>query len=103
MKYQVTRFKSLSVGLKELEPFIRNARLLHTGKPSKVLSGMRPREAWANWLLCVAVNFSTTPDRLTFSSDPLDGDGIIHDTKTGETGRPNTSWCRCRAAAASRM
>ena len=85
MKYQVTRFKSLSIGLKELEPFIRNAKLLHTGKPSKVLPGMRPREALSNWLLCVAVNFSTTPDRLTFSSDPLDGDGIIHDTTTGET------------------
>ena len=85
MKYHVKRFKSLSVALRELEPFIRNARHLHIGKPSKVLPGMRPREVLANWLLCVAVNFSTTPDRLTFCSDPLGGDGIIYDTATGET------------------
>ena len=56
-----------------------------TGKPFKVLPGMRPREAWANRPLCVASAFSTAPDSLTFSSDPLDGDGTIHDTRTGGT------------------
>jgi hypothetical protein len=85
MKYQVTRFKSLAVGLKELGPFIRNGEHLQTGKPSKLFGGLRSREILANWLLCVAMNSVATPDRLTFSSDPLGGDGIIHDTRTGET------------------
>jgi len=85
MQYQVTRFKSLTVGLKELEPFIRNGEHLQTGRPFGRFGEMRSREMLANWLLCAAVNFSTAPDRLTFSSDPLGGDGIIQDTTTGET------------------
>jgi hypothetical protein len=85
MKYQVTRFKSLAVGLKELEPFIRNGEHLQTGKPFERFGGLRSREILANWLLCVTVNAVTMPHRLTFSSDPLGGDGIIHDTETGET------------------
>jgi hypothetical protein len=85
MKYHVTRFKSLARGLKELRPFIRNGEHLQTGKPLERFGGLRSREILGNWLLCVAVNSVTTPDRLTFSSDPLDGDGIIHDTETGET------------------
>jgi hypothetical protein len=32
MKHRVTRFKSLKVGLKELEPFIRNGEHLQTGE-----------------------------------------------------------------------
>ena len=85
MKYQVTRFKSLKVALKELEPFIRNGEHLQTGKPFKRIGGLRSRELLANWLLCVAVNSITHPGRLTFSSDPLGGDGIIRDSITEET------------------
>jgi hypothetical protein len=85
MKYQVTRFKSLKVGLKELEPFIRKGEHLQTGKPFKRFGGLRSRELLANWLLCVAVNFVTQPDRLVFGSDPLGGDGVIFDTVTEET------------------
>jgi hypothetical protein len=33
MKYPVTRFKSLAVALREIEPFIRNGVHLKTGKP----------------------------------------------------------------------
>ena len=84
MKYPVKRFKSLPVALKELEPFIRNGKHLQTGKPFKKLGGMRSREILANWLLCVAVN-SATGGELTFTSDPVGGDGIICDMATGET------------------
>lgn len=84
MKYPVKRFKSLSVALKELEPFIRNGEHLQTGKPFKKFGGMRSREILANWLLCAAVN-SATVGELTFSSDPVGGDGIICDMSTGET------------------
>jgi hypothetical protein len=59
VKYFVTRFKSLPVALKELEPFIRNGKHLQTN--------------WADGR------------QLTFSSDPTGGDGIIEDMATGET------------------
>jgi hypothetical protein len=93
MKHAVTRFKILHIGLKELEPFIRNGKHLQSGKPFKRLSGMRSREALGNWLVCVAHNFTTTlnredagtAERLTFCSDPLGGDGIIWDTNTEES------------------
>lgn len=85
MKYRVSRFKSLKICLKELEPFIRNGQHLQTGKPFARFGGLRSREILANWLICVAVNFSSQTDRLTFSSDPLGGDGVIVDRKTGQT------------------
>jgi hypothetical protein len=85
VKYQVTRFKSLKVCLKELEPFIRNGQHIETGKPFKRFGELRSRELLANWLLCVAVNSVTDAGRLTFTSDPLGGDGIIYDTTTEET------------------
>jgi hypothetical protein len=71
------------VALKELEPFVRGEHL-QTGKPLKKLGGMRSREILANWLVCVTTN-AVTECELTFSSDPLGGDGIIRDVKTGET------------------
>jgi hypothetical protein len=81
LKYQITRFKNLHLALKELEPFIRNGEHLQTGKPFKRFGGLRSRELLANWLLCVAVD----QNRLTFTSDPLGGDGIIFDKITEET------------------
>ena len=84
MRYPVTRFKSLAVALKEIKPFICDGEHLQTGKPFKKFGGMRSREILANWLLCIAVKF--TDDReLTFSSDPVGGDGIICNVATGET------------------
>src|ERR1700686_3253955 len=84
MKYPVTRFKSLAVALKEIEPFIRSGEHLQTGKRFKKFGGMLSREMLANWLLCAAIS-STRDDELTFSSDPTGGDGIICDVETGET------------------
>jgi hypothetical protein len=84
MKYPVTRFKSLAVALREIEPFIRNGEHLQTGKPFEKFGRMRSREILANWLLCVAIN-STDNRELTFSSDPVGGDGIICDSATDET------------------
>jgi hypothetical protein len=83
VKYQITRFKSLEVALEELQPFIRNGEHLQTGKPFKDLGGLRSRELLANWLLCAVVNYdSQAAERLTFTSDPLGGDGIIYDSET---------------------
>lgn len=86
MKHKVTKFKNLHVALKELEPFIRNGKHLHTGRPFKKFDGMLSRECLANWLLCAAINF-LYPERLTFTSAPtaVGGDGVIVDTVTEET------------------
>jgi hypothetical protein len=86
MKHAVTRFKSLEIALKELEPFIRDGAHLQTGNPFKRFGQLRSREILANWLLCVAINHAH-PDRLTFcaANDPIAGDGVIVDTQTGET------------------
>ena len=84
MKYPMTRFKSLKMALKELEPFIRNGRHLATGRPFKQFGGMLSREVLANWLLCVVINFTTQEtEQVTFSSDPIGGDGIIHHDASG--------------------
>jgi hypothetical protein len=85
INYPVRRFKSLKAALKELEPFIRDGQHLETGKPFRNIGGLRSREILANWLLCVAINSVTQPDRLTPDSDPVGGDGVISDTLTGET------------------
>src|ERR1700694_3585818 len=84
MKYQVRRFKSLELALKEIEPFVRNGAHLQTGKPFRQLGDMRSREVLANWLLCVTIN-AVNGQKLTFSSDPIGGDGIILDGATGDT------------------
>jgi hypothetical protein len=82
MKGEVTRFRSLSVALKEIEPAIRNPELLQTGKPVAQFRGMLPREMLGNWLLCAVLNSISQPERLTFCTDPNGGDGIIWDTET---------------------
>ncbi len=84
MKYLVRRFKNLELALKELEPFIKKGFPLHTGKPFNNFGRMRPREALANWLLCVTGNAADNR-QLTFSTDPTGGDGIICDTESDET------------------
>jgi hypothetical protein len=86
MKYPVARFKSLKEALKELEPFVRDARRLEKGRPLRKFYGLRPREIWANWLLCAALNFEQE-ERFTFFStkDAIGGDGVIHDRLTAST------------------
>jgi hypothetical protein len=86
MKYPTTRFKNLKVAFNEIARFIRSGALLQTGKRLKQFGGLRPRELVANWLLCVAFNHEhCSPERLTFISDPLGGDGILYDTETEAT------------------
>ena len=82
MKYPTKQFKSLKVALKELEPFIRDAKHLQTGKPFDQFGGLRSRELLANWLLCATINAEKGTNDMTFTSDPLGGDGIIYNTST---------------------
>jgi hypothetical protein len=86
MKLPIVRFKNLKVALKEIAQFVRDPRHLQTGKPVKQFGNLRPRELLTNWLVCVAFNEECeSPDRLTFTSDPTGGDGILLDTQTKET------------------
>ncbi|MFD1627252.1 hypothetical protein [Azospirillum griseum] len=85
MKYKVSKFKNQTEALKYISIFIQNGNHLRTGKPLNDFGGMRSREILGNWLICSAVNFIFGQDRLTFSSDPTGGDGVIYDTITGET------------------
>lgn len=86
MKHRVTGFVSLHAALKELEPFVRDGEHLLTGRDFPSVS-VRSREILANWLICVAVNSTQPCDRLALMGTTalIGGDGIIHDTQTGET------------------
>ena len=83
MRYRVTQFKSLEEALKEIAPYVRDGKQLQSGKPVEKFGGMLPREIWANWLVCAVVD-ADWGGKLTFSSDPTGGDGIIRDSETGD-------------------
>ena len=80
---KVTKFTNLTSALKELEPFIRDARHLQVGDEFKKFGGLRSRELLGNWLLCVACNANVGEDSYTFTSDPGGGDGLIVDETNG--------------------
>jgi hypothetical protein len=86
MRHRTTRFKSMPVALRELEPFIKCGAHLETGKPFKQFGDLRSRELLANWLICAAINSEhDAKEQMEFHSDPIGGDGIIVDSKTNET------------------
>jgi hypothetical protein len=68
MKYPMTRFKSLKIALKEMEPFIRNGRHLATGRPFKQFGGMRSREVLAQAPLASAAT-AMAPKMVTAGMD----------------------------------
>jgi hypothetical protein len=84
-RHKVRRFKSAAIALKELAPYVRDGEHLLTGKPFPNFHAGRSRELWANWLICAPQNFEAGEERLTFTSDPTGGDGIMLDVATGDT------------------
>lgn len=81
----VRKFKSMAVALKTLEPYVKNAAHLQTGKPFHNFGDMRSREALANWLLCATIS-AVDQRQLSFTTtnDLIGGDGNIHDENSGE-------------------
>jgi len=71
----------MEVALKTLEPYIKDATHLQTGKPFQNFGDMRSREAVVNWLLCATINAF---DQRKLSFDLIGGDGIIDDEKSGD-------------------
>lgn len=84
MKHQVRAFKNLRAALKALEPFVRDGRVLESGRPIPNFGKALPREVWGNWLVCAVCNFELNEERYTVTSDPTGGDGIILDRHTEE-------------------
>ena len=84
MKHSVTKFKSLEVALKELEPFIKNGTHLESGKPFAQFGDMRSREMLANWLISATLNFEYKTTQYSFTSDPDGGDGTIVNLGTSQ-------------------
>jgi len=81
--HKVTRIKDLKIILSDFELVVKDPRFLRVGRDFSNFK-LRPREAWANWLLCVIGNFEAGDDDLTFSTDPTGGDGLIVSKKTGK-------------------
>lgn len=68
--------KDFRIALKDLESMVKNPAHLWNGRDLKNFS-LRPREAWANWLICVVLRYMHKRD-ITFMEDDK-GDGFIVD------------------------
>lgn len=80
-RIRINVIKDFKIALKALEPYVKNPDFLIRGREFTNFS-LRPREAWANWLLSVVLR-KLYGDNITFAEDPY-GDGFIVDRKTGE-------------------
>ena len=75
------QIKDFKILLKDIEPHVKNLKSLLNGREFKSFS-LRPREVWANWLLCVVLRH-IHGDHITFAEDEK-GDGVLLDKKTEE-------------------
>lgn len=73
--------KDFKIALKDMEPYVKDPRFLKNGREFTNFN-LRPREAWANWLLCVVLQ-KLVGEHITFAEDD-EGDGFIVDKTTGE-------------------
>lgn len=80
----VTAFKSMSIALKELQPFILEPQHLSTFRSTR-FDHSPVREILGNWLICAVGNSYRQKDDLIPTTDPLGADGRILDRSSGET------------------
>ncbi|MCC7356753.1 MAG: hypothetical protein IT410_04060 [Candidatus Doudnabacteria bacterium] len=73
--------KDMYIVLKDFEPMVKDPRFLRNGRPIPNFSVL-PREAWANWLLCVVLRDFFQHD-ITFAEDD-ETDGVIYDKDTNQ-------------------
>lgn len=69
------QIRDMRVALKDMEPYVKNPDFLRTGREFTNFT-LRPREFWANWLICTVNNELMGTD-LIVSEDPTGGDGIL--------------------------
>lgn len=72
--------KDLKIALKDFEPMVKDPRFLWNGRQIQNFK-LRPREAWANWLICVVLQ-KVHKREITFMEDDT-GDGFIVDKDLG--------------------
>jgi len=80
-KQEKKLIKDLKIVLKDMEPYVKNPDFLIKGREFTNFS-LRPREAWANLLVC-AILQKFHGDNITFAEDE-ENDGFIVNKKTGE-------------------
>jgi hypothetical protein len=73
---KIKLIKNLKIALRDFEPMVKNPKYLWNGRDIQNFS-LRPREAWANWLICAALRHMHKRD-ITFMEDTK-GDGFIVD------------------------
>jgi len=78
---EIKQIKDLRLALKDMEHYVKNPDFLLTGREFTNFS-LRPREAWANWLLCSVLQ-KLHGEHITFAEDPS-GDGFIVDKNMGK-------------------
>jgi hypothetical protein len=96
-RHNLTRIRDLGIVLKDMESYIKDPRFLRVGREFTNFP-LRPREALANWLMCVVGNHENGNADLTFTSDPTGGDGIL--LKSGQQPLHADRACVHPAAAA---
>lgn len=75
------QIKDMNIVLKDFEPMVRNPQFLRSGREIPNFS-LRPREAWANWLLCVVLRKVHNTENITFAEDNV-CDGLLIDDRLG--------------------
>jgi hypothetical protein len=78
MKHAVTVIKDLKAGLKQIEHFIKQPQLLWSGRAPRNFK-LLPREIVANWFISAIIGHERQSEAITFSTDPVGGDGVIID------------------------
>ncbi len=73
---KIKLIKDLKIALKDFEPMVKDPKHLWNGRDIQNFS-LRPREAWANWLICAVLREMHKRD-ITFMEDDK-GDGFIVD------------------------
>ncbi|MDO8569836.1 MAG: hypothetical protein Q7R89_03665 [bacterium] len=73
---EIKLIKDLKIALKDFEPMVKNPKHLWDGRNIQNFN-LRPREAWANWLICAVLRQMHKRD-ITFMEDDK-GDGFIVD------------------------
>jgi hypothetical protein len=76
---QMKQLRNLDFELRELEPLVKNPKVLKVGRQFKSFK-MRPRELPGNWLLSAVLAFDYGHKDWTIL-EAQDGDGIIADLK----------------------
>ena len=73
---KIKLIKDLRIALKDFEPMVKNPQHLWNGRDIQNFS-LRPREAWANWLICAVLGHMHKRN-ITFMEDDK-GDGFVVD------------------------